>query len=124
MHVLIVEDTKMLRALIQVFMMDTHVTFEEALDGVEGLARARARQPDLVISDVRMPNMDGFELCAALRADPVLRKVPIILLTTLGDEGSRQQGYLVGADAFLTKPVMPGELRATVTKVMAAPGIA
>jgi CheY-like chemotaxis protein len=122
MHVLIVEDTKMLRALIQVFMMGASVTFEEAQDGAEGLARCRARRPDLVISDVRMPNMDGFELCAAIRADPALRDVPVILLTTLDDEASRQHGHLVGADAFLTKPVTPAELREAVARVVAPTG--
>jgi CheY-like chemotaxis protein len=73
-----------------------------------------------VISDVKMPVMDGFELCAAIRSDPALRKMPVLLLTMLGDDASRQRGRLVGASAFLTKPVSPTELKEAVRKAVGA----
>jgi len=69
---------------------------------------------------VKMPVMDGFELCAAIRSDPALRHIPVLLLTMLGDEASRQRGQLVGASAFLTKPVSPSELKDAVRRVVGA----
>lgn len=122
MRVLIVDDTKTLRSVIQVYLVGQGWDFTEAQNGSEGLAKARALRPDLVISDVGMPVMDGFELCAAIRADPALRRTPVVLLTMLGDDVSRQRGVLVGADAFLTKPVGPAELKRTIGEVLRADG--
>ena len=121
MKVLLVDDTRTLLSLIQVYLMGWQMEFVEAKDGTEGLARAREHRPDLVITDVRMPGMDGFELCAAIRADPVLHKTPIVLLTSLADDASRKKGKLVGATAFLTKPVSVDELRTTVGGILDLP---
>jgi twitching motility two-component system response regulator PilG len=123
MKVLIVDDTKTLLSLIQVYLMGWGLEFVEATDGKEGLRKVQETHPDLVISDVRMPRMDGFELCAAIRKhdDFNLRKVPIVLLTALKDDISRQKGKLLGATAFLTKPVSVDELRSTVSAVLNLP---
>ena len=122
MKVLIVDDTHTLRSLVQVYLLAAGWEFIEAKDGAEGLERARRSCPDLVISDVKMPVMDGYELCAAIRPDPALRKVPVLLLTMLGDEASRLRGQMVGASAFLTKPVSPVELKETVRKLLSERG--
>ena len=121
MKVLLVDDTRTLLSLIQVYLMGWQMEFLEAKDGVEGLAKAREHRPDLVISDVRMPGMDGFELCAAVRADATLHKTPVVLLTSLNDDASRRKGKLVGATAFLTKPVSVEELRKTVGQILQLP---
>jgi twitching motility two-component system response regulator PilG len=118
MKVLLVDDTRTLLSLIQVYLMGWQMEFIEAKDGLDGLQKARAHKPDLVISDVRMPGMDGFELTAALRSDRVLHAVPIVLLTSLNDDTSRKKGKLVGASAFLTKPVAVEQLRQTVGKLL------
>lgn len=120
MKVLIVDDTHTLRSLVQIYLIAQGWEFAEACDGAEGLAKARELRPDVVISDVNMPVMDGFELCAAMRSDPALRQIPVVLLTMRGDDASRQRGELVGASAFLTKPVSPLQLRDAVRKVTAA----
>jgi twitching motility two-component system response regulator PilG len=121
MKVLLIDDTRTLLSLIQVYLMGWQMDFVEAKDGLEGLARAKEHQPDLVISDVRMPGMDGFELCAAIRSDPQLHKTPVILLTSLNDDASRRKGRLVGATAFLTKPVSVEDLRRTVGTILDLP---
>ena len=121
MKVLLVDDTRTLLSLIQVYLMGWSISFLEAKDGTEGLRLAKEHKPDLVISDVRMPGMDGFELTAALRSDRTLHEVPIILLTTLNDEASRRKGKLVGATTFLTKPVSVEELRRQVGTLLKLP---
>lgn len=121
MKVLLVDDTRTLLSLIQVYLMGWQIEFLEAKDGLEGLARAREARPDLIVSDVRMPGMDGFELCAAVRADPDLFQTPLVLLTSLNDDTSRKKGKLVGASAFLTKPVSVDELRRTVGTLLKLP---
>jgi len=121
MKVLLVDDTRTLLSLIQVYLMGWGMEFVEAKDGIEGLAKAKASRPDLVISDVRMPGMDGFELTAAIRSDRDLHQIPVVLLTSLNDDASRKKGKLVGASAFLTKPVSVEELRKTVGDILKLP---
>ncbi len=121
MKVLLVDDTRTLLSLIQVYLMGWSMEFVEAKDGLEGLTKAKEARPDLVISDVRMPGMDGFELCASIRSEPDLHRTPIVLLTSLNDEASRRKGKLVGASAFLTKPVSVDELRKTVGGLLNLP---
>jgi twitching motility two-component system response regulator PilG len=121
LKVLIVEDTKTITNLLQVYLMGWGLQFFEAGNGVQGLAKAREIKPDLVISDVQMPEMDGFALCAAVRADSTLHATPFLLLTSLKDEASRQRGRLVGASAFLNKPVSVDELRERVRELLKLP---
>jgi twitching motility two-component system response regulator PilG len=121
MKVLLVDDTRTLLSLIQVYLLGWRMDFLEARDGIEGLAKAREHKPDLIISDIRMPGMDGFEFCAAVRADRTLHTVPFIMLTSLTDEMSRRKGRLVGASAFLTKPIAPEALRGVVAELMKLP---
>lgn len=123
MKALIVDDTNTLRSLVQIFLLGEGLEFAEAQDGAEGLRKARELRPDVVITDVKMPVMDGFELCAAIRSDPQLRSIPVLLLTMLGDEASRQRGQLVGASAFLTKPISPETLRDAVRALTRGKGV-
>jgi PAS domain S-box-containing protein len=92
----------------------------EAADGPTALRLARETAPDLVILDVMMPGMDGYEVCRRLRADSQLAEVPVIMLTALDDKESRIAGIKAGADDFLTKPFDRSELRArtrTITRL-------
>lgn len=121
MKVLIVEDTKTITNLLQVYLMGWGLEFHDAANGVQGLAKARELKPDLIISDVQMPEMDGFALCAAVRADAALYNTPFVLLTSLKDEASRQRGRLVGASAFLNKPIAVDDLRDKVRSLLKLP---
>ena len=82
----------------------------EARDGIVGLALVKLHRPDLVVSDVQMPGMNGFELVQALRQDPNIAATPVILLTSLSDRANMRMGMTAGADDYITKPFAPKEL--------------
>jgi putative two-component system response regulator len=88
-----------------------------ASNGPEALALAAQMVPDLVLLDVMMPGMDGFEVCRRLRADPTLALIPVVLVTALDDSNARLQGIESGADDFVTKPFNRAELRARVRSI-------
>ena len=116
LSILVVEDNDDLRDyLVGMFGKDNNVT--GAADGQKGLEAAKAQYFDLVISDVMMPVMDGFELCKALREDPDLCAVSVVLLTAMADTGSQIHGLTIGADAYVGKPFDPLYLRAIVGSI-------
>lgn len=108
--VLIADDEAPVRNYLREILRPQYSTVL-AEDGKKALERAKEARPDLLISDVAMPGLDGFELCEALRQDEELRAVPIILLTVQKGEESRMEGLRRGADAYLGKPFRPEELR-------------
>ena len=115
--VLVVEDHADVRAYVRDSLgSDYHVI--EAADGAEGLDVARRAVPDLVISDVMMPELDGYGFCRALKADPVLDHVPVILLTAKASEESKLEGLETGADDYLAKPFSARELQARVRNLL------
>lgn len=116
-QILVIDDDKVSRmAMRRLLSRDGH-SVREAEDGPQGLAFAREFEPDLVLLDVVMPGMDGFQVCQALRADPALAEVPIVMITSLEDKESRLRGLEAGADDFVSKPYQPEELRARVRTI-------
>ena len=111
--ILVVDDNADLRDYI-VNLLGQHYAVETAVDGLAALEAARLRKPALVLSDVMMPRLDGFGLLRALRADPVLRDVPVILLSARAGEESTIEGLEAGADDYLVKPFAARELLARV----------
>ena len=89
-----------------------------AADGEEGLALIRGRRPDLVITDLMMPGMNGFELVRRLRSDPGLAEIPVIVLTARGEVEDRVTGRKIGADAYIAKPFHASELQAAVSGLL------
>lgn len=90
-----------------------------AIHGALGLELARAAPPDLILLDVMMPEMDGFEVCARLKADPLTATIPVIFVTTLADAGSEGRGLEAGAVDYLTKPYVPALVRSRVKSHLA-----
>ncbi len=115
--VLIVDDDEVGRKLLEGLLAREDYTVVAAQDGREALDLAARVSPDVVLLDVVMPEVDGFEVCRQLRSNPSLREIPIILLTALDSRGARLRGLAAGADEFLTKPVDPVELRTRVRTI-------
>lgn len=81
-----------------------------ALDGEQALERARAERPDLIVLDIMMPKLDGYETCKLLKADPVTKDIPVILLSAKGRNVDQKVGFEVGANDYITKPFSPRKL--------------
>jgi len=114
--ILLVDDSKVTRELIKVYLIARDVRLLDAPDGVEALALARRERPDLILCDLRMPRLDGPGLCLALRAEPALRDIPVIILTSNRDEPSLQRCREAGARDVLLKPVGPHALHDSVAR--------
>lgn len=110
---LVVEDNPEVQAYIRSVFAE-HYQVITANDGIEGLAIAQERQPDLLLSDVMMPRMDGFELCRQLKTNLATSHIPIILLTAKTALNDRLEGLEIGADDYVPKPFHPAELRLKV----------
>lgn len=115
--ILIVDDEPVGRATLEALLMNQGYSLIFAENGADALQKAAAFAPDLILTDVMMPDMDGFEVCQHLRADPNLAEVPIIMVTALDDRDSRLQGIEAGADDFITKPFDRVELRSRVRTI-------
>jgi CheY-like chemotaxis protein len=103
--ILLVDDTKLFLKLEQEYLKQSSVVVLTAGNGLQALKVARNDRPDLIIMDLNMPEMDGAQCCAAIKADPELRTIPVILVTTAGMEESVDQCWKAGCDGFLTKPI-------------------
>ncbi|MFQ3598906.1 MAG: tetratricopeptide repeat protein [Chloroherpetonaceae bacterium] len=114
--VLVVEDNDDMRAFITEKLSLYRVI--EATNGAEGLQKAKATLPDLIISDVMMPEMDGYTLCEKIKTDDATNHIPLILLTAKGSSESKIQGYEFGADDYLLKPFNSRELQARVKNMI------
>ncbi len=110
-RILIVDDSRVTRELIKVYLIARDVLLQEAADGAEALRMIRLEPPDLVLADLRMPRLDGFGLCEALQADPRLRKVPVLILTSNRDAGVERRLMGAGALQVLQKPIQPQPLQ-------------
>lgn len=107
---LIVDDIGQLRKLVRYTVGYGLYQVHEAANGVEGLEKARAVVPDVMILDVMMPDMSGFEVCAAVKQDPRLKSVFVVLLSARGQPADLEEGKRAGADAYVVKPFQPQEL--------------
>ena len=122
-RILLVDDSRVTRELIKVYLIAKDVELQEAPDGAEALRMIRARPPDLVLADLRMPRLDGFELCQALQADPKLRKVPVLILTSSRDVGMEERLKGAGALQVLQKPIQPQPLQDAIQRHILSPGV-
>jgi CheY-like chemotaxis protein len=117
-HVLLVEDQERTAHGLQELLSLQGFRVTCAADGPSGLYAARSAPLDAIVLDVRLPGMDGFAVCRALREDEATKDIPIVMLTGLGDTPSKLQGFETGADDYLVKPVPARELAARLRRLI------
>jgi len=116
--ILVIDDTDSSLFLLQKFFQKAGYAVFTAQNGREGVEAALTHLPDIIVSDVVMPEMDGFELCAHLKAHPKTHAIPIILLTAKGDAASTIKGFNAGADEYIPKPFDIHEVHARVERIL------
>src|SRR6185436_5721829 len=117
-HVLVADDDAWILRMVATVLEKRGYNVETATDGEEALSRALARPPDLLITDVMMPKVDGWSLVRQLRAHTALATMPVIFLTALSSEDDRIRGFRLGADDYVTKPFRFEELDLRVAKTL------
>ena len=118
-RVLVVDDEAYILNILDFSLDSEGFEVVTAANGEEALRAASERRPDLIILDVMMPKIDGFEVCRALKAKKDTKSIPVILLTAKERESDRQKGQEVGADLYMTKPFSPGRLIDAVRSLLA-----
>jgi CheY-like chemotaxis protein len=108
--ILIAEDERDIRNLIAFTLQFAGHQVVASADGAEALETARRDIPDLIVLDIRMPRMDGYEVCRQIKADNTLKHIPVVFLTAKGQETEMQAGYALGAAGYIIKPFAPDQL--------------
>jgi two-component system, cell cycle response regulator len=103
--ILLIEDDPVSRKLLELVIAKEGFQVITAVNGLEGLKKVHLESPDLLVLDVMLPGLDGFEVCHRLRCDPATEKLPILILSAKGQESDRNVALQVGANAFLPKPI-------------------
>jgi twitching motility two-component system response regulator PilH len=117
--VLVVEDSSPQREMITDLLTQSGLNVTAASDGAEALAHIQSgRHPDLIVLDIVMPHMNGYEVCRRIKADPITQNVPVIMCSSKSEEFDRYWGMKQGADAYIAKPFQPTELVGTVKQLL------
>ncbi len=118
-NILIVEDDKFLRELISRKLLSEGFKIEEAIDGEEGLAKAKEVKPDLILLDLILPGLDGFEVLRRIKDNPSTSSIPVLILSNLGQKDEIEKGLSLGAVDFLVKAhFTPEEIVAKMKDVL------
>ena len=115
--ILVVEDNSDISGYLQL-LLEPQYHVVKSFDGYDAMQKASTELPDIILTDVMMPGMDGYELCSAIRKSEVISDVPVIIITARAEESDRVHGYDSGADAYLLKPFNPQELQALITRLL------
>lgn len=120
--ILVVEDAAHVLQLITASLAGASVHLVTATDGAQGLELAQELGPDLVLLDIALPGMDGFEVLRDLRGNPKTAAVPVVIITAHGDSATASRARTEGADYFIAKPFRPAELRRVIDQFLPSAG--
>lgn len=113
-RILIIEDTEDNRQILRDLLSAAGYDLLEAVDGESGLAMASAHRPDLILMDIQLPQIDGYEATRRIKADPALRHIPIVAVTSYALSGDEEKTRAAGCEGYIAKPFSPRELLAKV----------
>jgi len=116
--ILIADDHPEVVELVRVTLEGGNYEIVDASNGKEALEKIRKMKPDLVLLDIIMPKMDGFEVCRKLRKDPQIKEIPIIMLTAKGQAVDQEKGRQIGARDYITKPFSPSALLVKIEEIL------
>lgn len=119
--VLVVDDSAVIRLVIAEHLERLGFQVIEAMDGLEAIEQIQTHLPDLVITDIVMPRMNGYELCRWIKNDPRTKEIPVMICTTKGEAFDRYWGLKQGADAYIAKPYKPLEMTNAVHYLLGQP---
>jgi two-component system cell cycle response regulator DivK len=117
-RILMIEDTEDNRQILRDLFAATDYDLIEANDGAAGVAMAIAERPDLILMDIQLPMLDGYEATRRIKADPTLRDVPIIAVTSYALAGDEAKARAAGCDAYISKPFSPRQLLSKVRELL------
>ena len=117
--ILIVEDQEDNRAILRDLLTSAGYTYIEAVNGGDGVEAARRQRPDLILMDIQLPVLDGYQATRQIKADPQLRAIPVIAVTSYALSGDKSKALAAGCDAYVTKPYSPRQLLAIVRSFLA-----
>jgi Response regulators consisting of a CheY-like receiver domain and a winged-helix DNA-binding domain len=116
--VMVVDDSVTLRQMITDLLTSRGLNVTVASDGVEALEEIKKNRPDLVVLDIVMPRMNGYEVCRRLKSDPKTHNLPVVMCSSKSEEFDRYWGMKQGADAYIAKPFHPQELVGTIKQLL------
>jgi CheY-like chemotaxis protein len=116
--VLLVDDSNTVLMMEKMILAKGPYDIITARDGVEGVAKAKSERPDAILLDVMMPNLDGLSACAAIRAEPSTAHIPIVMVTTRGEEANIETAFRNGANDYVTKPINGLELLSKLSNIL------
>jgi two-component system, chemotaxis family, chemotaxis protein CheY len=117
-EILVVDDSRVMREMIVACLRADPFTFTHAASGLEAVEKLALKPFDLLVLDLNMPDLGGFEVIEFVRGQDKLRSLPILVVTTRGDEGSRERALAAGASRFMTKPFVPEAILAEVRSLL------
>jgi two-component system cell cycle response regulator DivK len=117
-RILLIEDTEDNRQIIRDLMAGTGYELLEAEDGETGVAMAAAHRPDLILMDIQLPVVDGYEATRRIKSDPALRHIPVIAVTSYALSGDEVRARAAGCDSYVAKPFSPRQLLATIRQFL------
>jgi len=117
-RILIADDNQPNRELLEAYLTEVDCDVEHSADGQDTLAKVKSFRPDLILLDVMMPKLSGFEVCQKLKADAATRKIMVLMVTALNEPGDIERAVQAGTDDFLSKPVNKAELLKRVENML------
>jgi two-component system cell cycle response regulator DivK len=109
-RILVVEDQEDLRGILRDLLTSSGYTVIEAEDGVTGVAKAKSDRPDIILMDIQLPVIDGYEATRRIKADPTLTPIPIVAVSSFAMKGDEEKARSAGCDHYVTKPYSPIQL--------------